>query len=442
MRWRGSARRGCCVERGNAALSGVLGGLVVVIWGILLFARGGWWRMGERDSGMPAAPAAWPSVVAVVPARDEATVVGRAIASLAAQDYPGEFRIILVDDASSDETAEVARRAYAASAHSPHAGATSAPLPFRGGAGGGEYAARSALISNDCPTPDPSKGEGRFVVLPASPLAPGWTGKLAAVSQGIAAAGEPAYLWLTDADITHAPDTLRSLVARAVGERRVLVSLMARLRCDSVAERFLVPAFVWFFAMLFPFRAIARPGKVAAAAGGVMLVDRAALERAGGIVAIRGSLIDDCALAKVMKAQGPIALLLTDRSVSLRAYPRIGDIGAMISRSAYAQLDYSPPLLAGTLVGLALTFVAPPLLTFFGSDAGRVGGALAWGMMSAAFQPMLRFYRRSPVWGLAVPAIALVYGWYTLVSALQTWRGAGGQWKGRAQALPTSRANA
>ncbi|WP_255602086.1 glycosyltransferase [Glacieibacterium megasporae] len=414
-------------------MSGVLGGLVVVIWGILLFARGGWWRMAERDAGMLATPGGWPSVVAVVPARDEASVVGRAIASLAAQDYPGEFRIILVDDASSDETAEVARRAYAASASSQ--GAASAPLPFRGGAGGGAVVRDKTRARGVLPTPDPSpKEEGRFSVLPASPLAPGWTGKLAAVAQGIAAAGEPTYLWLTDADIVHAPDTLRSLVARAVTEQRVLVSLMARLRCDSAAERFLVPAFVWFFAMLFPFRAIARPGKVAAAAGGVMLVDRAALERAGGIAAIRGSLIDDCALARVMKAQGPIALLLTDRSVSLRAYPRIGDIGAMISRSAYAQLDYSPLLLAGTLVGLTLTFVAPPLLTFVGSDAGKLGGALAWGMMSAAFQPMLRFYRRSPVWGAAVPLIALVYGWYTLVSAVQTWRGAGGQWKGRAQA--------
>lgn len=414
-------------------MSGVLGGLVVVIWGIMLFARGGWWRMGERDAGMLAAPEVWPSVVAVVPARDEASVVGRAIASLAAQDYPGEFRIILVDDASSDETAEVARRAFAASASSQRA--ASAPLPFTGGVGGGAVVRDEVGARGVLPTPGPSReGEGRFVVLPAAPLAPGWTGKLAAVAQGIAAAGEPAYLWLTDADIVHAPDTLRSLVARATGERRVLVSLMARLRCDSAAERFLVPAFVWFFAMLFPFRAVARPGKVAAAAGGVMLVDRAALERAGGIAAIRGALIDDCALARVMKAQGPIALLLTDRSMSLRAYPRIGDIGAMISRSAYAQLEYSPLLLAGTLVGLALTFVAPPLLTFFGSDAGKLGGALAWGMMSASFQPMLRFYRRSPVWGAAVPLIALVYGWYTLVSAVQTWRGAGGQWKGRAQA--------
>ena len=369
-------------------MSAVLGGLVVVIWGVLLFARDGWWRTRERDDGMLPAPAVWPSVVAVVPARDEAAVVGAAVASLAAQDYPGDFRIIVVDDASSDGTAAVARAA----------------------------------------------GGARLTVLAAAPLAPGWTGKLAAVAQGVAAAGAPDYLWLTDADIAHAPDTLRQLVARMVRDRCVLVSLMARLRCVSLAERFLVPAFVWFFMMLFPFKAVARPGRVAAAAGGVMLVDRVALERAGGIAAIRGALIDDCALARVMKSQGKIALLLTSRSVSLRAYPRIADVGAMISRSAYAQLDYSPLLLTGTLLGLLLTFAAPPLLTVFASGWPQVGGAVAWTMMSAAFQPMLRFYRRSPFWGATVPVIAMVYGWYTLVSAVQTWRGAGGQWKGRAQA--------
>lgn len=376
-------------------MSAVFGGLVVVIWGVLLFARDGWWRSRERDDGMLPAPPVWPSVVAVVPARDEAAVVGAAVASLAGQDYPGAFRILLVDDGSSDGTADVARRA--------------------------------------CPSVE---------VVAASPLAPGWTGKLAAVAQGVAAAGAPDYLWLTDADIAHAPDTLRSLVARAVDERRVLVSLMARLRCVSVAEWFLVPAFVWFFAMLYPFKAVARPGRVAAAAGGVMLVDRAALERAGGIAAIRGALIDDCALAKLLKKHGPIALLLTDRAVSLRDYPRIADVGAMISRSAYAQLDYSPLLLAGTLLGLLLTFAAPPLLTLLAAGWTQAAGAIAWAMMSAAFQPMLRFYRRSPFWGAAVPAIAMTYGWYTLMSAVQTWRGAGGQWKSRAQALPRSGAAA
>ncbi len=369
-------------------MSAVVGGLVVVIWGVLLFARDGWWRAREHDAGIVVAPAAWPAVVAVVPARDEAAVIGRAVASLAAQDYPGDFRVIVVDDGSSDGTGAVARAA----------------------------------------------GGRRVTVLRAAPLAAGWTGKLAAVAQGIGGAGESAFLWLTDADIEHAPDTLRSLVARAVAERAVLVSLMARLRTDSLAERALVPAFVWFFMLLFPFAAVNRPGRVAAAAGGVMLVDRAALVRVGGIAAIRTALIDDCALAKLMKIQGKITLLLTRRSVSLRPYPRVGDIGAMIARSAYAQLGYSPLLLLGTIAGLGLTFLAPPVLTVFSDGWLRLAGIAAWSMMSAAFQPMLRFYRRSPAWGAAVPAIATVYAWYTLVSAIQYWRGRGGQWKGRSQA--------
>lgn len=369
-------------------MSAVVGGLVVVIWLVLLFGRDRWWRAAEQDGGTVAAPPVWPAVVAIVPARDEAAVIGRAVASLARQDYPGDFKVIVVDDGSSDGTAAVA------------------------GAAGGE----------------------RLTVLRAAPLAPGWTGKLAAVAQGIAAAGEPTFLWLTDADIEHAPDTLRSLVARAVADDAVLVSLMARLRTDSFAERALVPAFVWFFMLLFPFRAVNRPGRVAAAAGGVMLVDRAALARAGGIAAIRTALIDDCALAKLMKGQGNIRLLLTHRAVSLRPYPAVRDIGAMISRSAYAQLDYSPLLLVGTVAGLALTFLAPPLLTLFSEGWPRLAGIAAWGMMSAAFQPILRFYRRSPAWGAAVPAIAAVYGWYTLVSAAQYLRGRGGQWKGRTQA--------
>ena len=378
----------------SAVVIPVLGGVVVIIWTVLLFARDGWWRAREIDDARLADPAAWPAVVAVVPARDEAAVIGRAVASLATQDYPGDFRIIVVDDGSTDGTVEVARQA--------------------------------------CPPRD--GGAGSLTIVPAPPLAPGWTGKLAAVAQGIAAAGEPAYLWLTDADIAHAPDTLRTLVARAVADRAVLVSHMAQLRTDSVAERALVPAFVWFFMLLFPFRAVNRPGPVAAAAGGVMLVDHAALARAGGIAAIRGALIDDCALARLMKGQGRIGLYLTRRSVSLRPYPALGDIGAMISRSAYAQLNYSPWLLAGTVVGLALTFLAPPLLALCADGWPRLAGIAAWGMMSAAFQPMLRFYRRSPAWGAALPAIAAVYGWYTLVSAVHHRRGRGGRWKGRVQA--------
>lgn len=368
------------------------GGIALAVWLVLVFARDGFWLTAERDTrGLPPAPAFWPPVTAVVPARDEADVIAHSIGSLIAQDYPGEFRVILVDDNSSDGTAEVARQLMDAGS--------------------------------------------RLTILTGQPLAPGWTGKLWAVSQGIAAAGDtPDYLWLTDADIAHAPDTLRTLVTRAVGEQRVLVSLMARLRCESLAERALIPAFVWFFQMLYPFGAVNKPIGVGAAAGGCMLANRAALESAGGIAAVRGALIDDCAFGALMKRQGPVWLGLTDRSVSIRVYDTWASVAAMISRSAYAQLSYSPVLLAGTLFGLGLIYLGPVLLTLFGHGYAQALGFGAWALMAIAFQPMLRFYRRSPLWGVALPAIALFYAGCTFASAWAHWRGRGGMWKGRAQA--------
>ena len=381
----------------------VAGGVALAVWLVLVFARQGFWLTAERDTrGLPAEPAHWPAVTAVVPARDEADVIATSIGSLLAQDYPGDFRVILVDDNSSDGTAEIARGLASAS-----------------------------------PSPE---GEGlnkieRLTILSGQPLAPGWTGKLWAVSQGIAAAGEtPDYVWLTDADIAHAPDTLRTLVTRAVGEKRVLVSLMARLRCKSVAERALIPAFVWFFQMLYPFGAVNRPTGVGAAAGGCMLANRIALERAGGIAAVRGALIDDCAFGALMKRQGPVWLGLTDRSVSIRIYDTYASVAAMISRSAYAQLGYSPVLLVGTLFGLALIYLGPVLLTLAGQGYAKMLGLGAWALMAIAFQPMLRFYGRSPLWGVALPGIALFYAGCTFASAWAHWRGRGGMWKGRAQA--------
>lgn len=370
----------------------IAGGIALVVWLVLVFARDGFWLTAERDTrGLPPAPSVWPAVTAIVPARDEADVIARSIGSLIAQQYPGDFRVILVDDNSSDGTADEARG-----------------LKDIG---------------------------GRLTILTGQPLATGWTGKLWAVSQGIAAAGDaPDYLWLTDADIAHAPDTLRTLVTRAVGERRVLVSLMARLRCESLAERTLIPAFVWFFQMLYPFGAVNKPSGFGAAAGGCMLAERAALERAGGIAAVRGALIDDCAFGALMKQQGPVWLGLTDRSVSIRVYDSWASVAAMISRSAYAQLNYSPVLLFGTLFGLALIYVSPVLLTLFGRGYAQALGLGAWALMAIAFQPMLRFYRRSPLWGVALPAIALFYAGCTFLSALAHWRGRGGMWKGRAQA--------
>jgi hopene-associated glycosyltransferase HpnB len=206
---------------------------------------------------------------------------------------------------------------------------------------------------------------------------------------------------------------------------------------ETWAERLLAPAFVFFFQMLYPFRWVRDPRRrLAGAAGGCMLARRDALAAAGGLATVRAAIIDDCALAAAMKAQGPIWLGLTERARSVRPYRTVGAIGRMISRSAFAQLDYSAAMLAGALSGLGVAFVAPPLLTFFGGGVGRIAGALAWAAMALAFQPMLRFYRRSPLWGVALPAIAALYGLYTLVSALDVWAGRGGMWKGRAQAMP------
>ena len=371
-----------------------IGVLSLAIWLGLVFAHGGFWLTRERDTrDLPPVPAQWPDVVAVVPARDEADVIARSIGSLLAQDYPGAFRVLLVDDSSSDGTADIAR------------GLTGAhPLE----------------------------------ILTGKPLAPGWTGKLWAVAQGVEQAGDaPLYLWLTDADIEHAPDTLRTLVARGEAGKLTLVSLMAKLRCDSFAERMLIPAFVFFFQMLYPFGRVNKPKGIGGAAGGCMLVRREALATGGGIAAIRTALIDDCTLGALLKRQGPIWLGLTDRSLSIRPYDGFGTIAAMISRSAYAQLRYSPLLLAGTLVGLALVYGAPPALALFGHGWARIAGAVAWALMAISFQPMLAFYRRSPLWGVALPLIAAFYAGCTLLSAWQHGRGRGGMWKGRAQATGT-----
>jgi hopene-associated glycosyltransferase HpnB len=373
----------------------LLAAVTFAIWLYLSAARGGFWLAAERDAGGPV-PASWPAVVAVIPARDEAEGVAECIGSLLGQDYPGAFSIILVDDLSTDDTAEIARRA-----------AATAGLP------------------------------DRLTVLAGKPLPAGWTGKLWAMKQGIDEAEKraPGYLLLTDADIAYAPDTLTRLVARAEKDGLVLNSLMAKLRCESLAERALIPAFVFFFQMLYPFAWVNLPERAtAAAAGGCMLVRSDALAAAGGIASIRGELIDDCALARRLKQHGAIRLSLTERVRSLRAYPALGDIRYMVARSAYAQLRFSPLLLAATVAGMALTYLAPVLLTLFGHGPAQAFGTAGWTMMAMAFQPTLRLYRGSPLWGVLLPAIALAYVVFTLDSAYQHARGAGGLWKGRAQA--------
>lgn len=373
--------------------------LAAAIWLYLLAARGGFWTASVReDADEPADLAAWPSVLAVIPARNEADVIAQNIRALLAQDYPGHFGVILVDDQSSDGTADATRAAA-----------------------------------------DEVDAAERLTVLAGKPLPPGWTGKVWAMQQGSACANAlpqpPDYLLFIDADIACARDTLRRLIARAEQGGLALISLMAKLRCETPAERFLIPAFVFFFQMLYPFAWVNdRRNKTAAAAGGCMLVRRTALLAAGGIAAIRDALIDDCALGRRLKAVGPIWLGLTERVMSLRPYPRLNDIRRMIARSAYDQLRYSPLLLAGTLAGMTLTYLVPVYLTLFGAGASQVLGALVFAAMALAFQPILRFYRRSPLWGPALPAIGCAYMIFTLDSAYQHWRGRGGLWKGRIQA--------
>jgi hopene-associated glycosyltransferase HpnB len=257
--------------------------------------------------------------------------------------------------------------------------------------------------------------------------------------QGIAAAKAetpPDYLLLTDADIAYASDAVRRLVTRAKAERLVLSSLMVKLHCQSLAERALIPAFVFFFQMLYPFAWVNRSTtKTAAAAGGCMLVERRALERAGGVAKIRSALIDDCALAKLMKAEGPIWLGLTGCVRSLRSYPHVGDIRRMVARSAFAQLRYSPPLLSAVIAGMALTFLLSLALAVFAGPPASIIASASWGLMSLAYLPILRFYGLSPLWTLALPLVAAAYLAFTLDSAYQHWRGKGGLWKGRSQAL-------
>jgi hopene-associated glycosyltransferase HpnB len=276
-------------------------------------------------------------------------------------------------------------------------------------------------------------------VISGRALPPGWTGKLWAQNQGMEAAEvsaePPEFILFTDADIVYVPDELRQLITRARSGGVVLTSLMAKLRCESFAERMFVPAFIFFFQMLYPFAWANNPrSRTAAAAGGCMLVRREALRAAGGMASIRNALIDDCALAKRLKAHGPIWIGMTDGVKSVRAYPAVEDIRKMVSRTAYAQLQYSPLILMGAVAGLAITYLFPVLLTIFAAGLAQILGLAAWLLMALAFQPILRFYRVSPLWGVALPAIAATYMAFTLDSAYQHARGRGGMWKGRAQA--------
>jgi hopene-associated glycosyltransferase HpnB len=368
-------------------------------WLAQAFARAGFWRCDQRLAPEPAALPVWPDVIAVVPARNEGDHVGRAVASLLGQDYPGRFELILVDDGSTDGTAEAARDA----------------------------ATRLGM-------------QDRLTILAGAPLPPGWAGKLWALEQGIGAArarGAAPYLLLTDADIEHDKFNVRRLVAKAETERLDLVSLMVRLHCASFWERLLIPAFVFFFQTLYPFRAVnRRSSHVAAAAGGCMLVRRAALERAGGIAAIRNAIIDDCALARSIKNQGgAIWLGLSESVVSLRAYRGLGEIWRMVARSAYTQLGYSPLRLGATVLAMTIVYLAPPAILILGLLSGHWFAATvavaAWAIMAWIYRPTLALYGASSARTWLLPAAAALYLAMTIDSARRHWHGHGNAWKGR-----------
>ncbi|MEV0449040.1 glycosyltransferase [Streptomyces sp. NPDC050600] len=378
----------------------------LAVWAWLLLGQGFFWRTDQRLPVPPRVPEAWPRVVVVVPARDEAEVLPLSLPSLLAQDYPGQAEVILVDDGSTDGTGRLAE----------------------------ELAARQA-------------GLALTVVSPGEPE-PGWTGKLWALRHGtaLAQARGPEFLLLTDADIAHEPDSLRLLVMAATGHDLDLVSQMARLRVASPWERLIVPAFVYFFCQLYPFRWVNRRRPLAtAAAGGCVLLRTETAKRAGVPEAIRQAVIDDVSLARAVRGVGGrIWLGLADRVDSIRPYPRLGDLWRMVSRSAYAQLRHSPPLLAGTVAGLALVYLAPPatlLAGLFAEDAPAAwAGGAAWAVMAFTYLPMLRYYRQ-PFWlGPLLPFTALLYLLMTVDSAVQHYRGRGAAWKGRTYARPTKSA--
>ncbi len=358
--------------------------LAFLAWAYLLKLHGRFWQAGPVLA--PACPASPPDVDVVIPARDEAAGIGDALCSLMAQDYTGRLRIFLVDDGSTDGTGAVAR----------------------------------GLV------------DARLAIIDGKPRPPGWSGKLWAVSQGVARS-TAALVLLTDADIVHEPTHVATLVAKAERDGLDLVSEMVELRCATWAERALVPAFVFFFQLLYPFAWVNDPMRsTAAAAGGTILLRRRALDRIGGIEAVRGALIDDVALAAAVQRGGRIWLGHSRLARSVRPYPGAADIWRMVARTAYVQLRFSPVILLGTVLGLALVWLAPPLLVLCGNGAARVLGALAWAGSMASFLPTLRRFGQSPLWALALPAIAGFYLAATIGSAIDHHRGRGVVWKRRA----------
>ena len=367
--------------------------LVLAAWGALMALRGDFWRADQRLVEGEFQPDRWPTIAVVVPARNEADVIEEALSSITAQDYEGDIRVFLVDDRSDDDTAQLARR----------------------------ISGVTVVSGRDAP--------------------PGWTGKLWAVSQGLAAAEEAGiqaeYVWLTDADIAHHPGELASLVAGAEHAGLDLNSLMVRLRIERMWDVLLIPAFVFFFQKLYPFPWVNDPArKTAAAAGGSMLVRKSALARIGGIEAISSELIDDCALAQRIKSSGGrIRLALATETRSIRAYGTLGETWRMVARTAFHQLNYSVIALLGTVIGMLFLYLSPPVLVVWALVVGElpaaVAAAAAWFAMGWAYAPTIYRYGLSPWYGLTLPIAGLLYTLMTLDSARRHWQGKGGAWKGR-----------
>jgi hopene-associated glycosyltransferase HpnB len=387
----------------NLILPTYLSILSCLIWLVLIFFWGYFWKTDHKLETKSEQLEKYPLVCAVIPARNEAECLSTTLSSILAQDYPGCLSVILVDDRSTDDTAKIARETA------------------------------TKIKSSD--------RNRQFQLLTAEPLPLGWTGKLWAIEQGIRLAEKEIanidYFLLTDADIQHESSNLQQLVTKAERENLDLVSLMVLLNCESFWEKLLIPAFVFFFQKLYPFRWVNdRDRKMAAAAGGCILIRKPTLNRIGGIETISKALIDDCALGQAVKAKkGNIWLGLTQHTKSLRVYPSLNSIWDMVVRTAYTQLHYSPLLLIGTILGMTVVYLVPSLALILGiAIADRsiaIAGLIGWFLMSFAYLPTILFYKRSPLLSLCLPLIAFFYTLMTLDSALRHYQGKGGEWKGR-----------
>lgn len=385
-----------------ANLPSLLTFLSLTIWLILLAFRGQFWRCNQLLPVLsPESPVLkdYPAICAVIPARNEAEVIAFSLRSLFQQSYPGSFAIVLVDDNSTDNT---------------------------------------AIIAQDL-AKELNKTE-QLHIISGAPLPAGWSGKLWAMEQGIRYAETltplPDYFLLTDADIQHHSTNLYELVTKAKQDNLDLVSLMVLLRCESFWEKLLIPAFVFFFQKLYPFPLVNNPNKsIAAAAGGCILIKRETLTEIGGIERVKQALIDDCALAAAVKNPGKIWLGLTESTRSLRPYPTLESIWDMVARTAYTQLNYSPFLLLGTVIGMTLVYLVAPLAVIGGLLMGNLAialpGLITWLLMAIAYFPTIKLYNCSPIFAFCLPIIALLYNLMTIDSAWRHWRGKGGAWKGR-----------